>query len=185
MDLSSTTARVRLNMKRSPLESQGNRSKQRCVLEDSDEDEGVLGEGQVNEEVEHPRSEVSATEFDYWQQKEYGGILREVQSQNDLMSIHGGRSSEVAKKEVIKTRWVLKPQGEGVKASFVMKHFNTWKDENNDFYAGTPTPTSFNVDLALAGKRVALGESQTTACVDVSTARETKSTSRWMQTLFI
>ena len=59
-----------------------------------------------------------------------------------------------------KTRWVLKPQGEGVKARFVMKHFNTWKDENNDFYAGTPTPVSFNLVLALAAKRVALGKSR-------------------------
>ena len=29
---------------------------------------------------------------------------------------------------------MLKPQGEGVKARFVMKRFNRWKDENNDFY---------------------------------------------------
>ena len=51
-----------------------------------------------------------------------------------------------------------------------MKHFNTWKDENNDFYAGTPTPMSFNLVLALAAKRVAQGNSQTNACLDVSTA---------------
>ena len=96
--------------------------------------------------------------------------MRELQSQNDFMSFHGVPSSEVANKEVIKTRWVLKPQGEGVKARFVMKHFNTWKDENNDFYAGPPTPVSFNLVLALAAKRVALGKSQTIACLDVSTA---------------
>ena len=52
----------------------------------------------------------------------------------------------------------------------MMKHFNAWKDENNDFYAGTPTPASFNLVLALAAKRVALGKSQTIACLDVSTA---------------
>ena len=73
------------------------------------------------------------------------------------MSFHGVPSSEVANKKVIKTRWVLKPQGEGVKARFVLKHFNTRKDENNDFYAGTPTPVSFNLVLALAAKRVAVG----------------------------
>ena len=86
------------------------------------------------------------------------------------MSFHGVPSSEVANKKVIKTRWVLKPQGEGVKARFVLKHFNTRKDENNDFYAGTPTPVSFNLVLALAAKRVAFGKSQTIACLDVSTA---------------
>ena len=43
-----------------------------------------------------------------------------------------------------------------------MKHFNTWKDENDDFYAGTPTPLSFNLVLAI-GK-------VTIACLDVSTA---------------
>ena len=57
--------------------------------------------------------------------KEYEGILRELHSQNDFMSFLGVPSSEVTNKEVIKTRWVLKPQGEGVKARFVMKHFNT------------------------------------------------------------
>ena len=46
------------------------------------------GEMQVNEEVEHPTSEVSATEFDDWQRKEYEGTLREFQSQNDFMSFH-------------------------------------------------------------------------------------------------
>ena len=52
----------------------------------------------------------------------------------------------------------------------MMKHFNTWKDENNDFYAGIPTPLSFNSVLALAAKRGALGKSQTIACLDVSIA---------------
>ena len=53
-----------------------------------------------------------------------------------------------------------------MKACFVMKHYNTWKDENNDFYARTPTPVSFNLVLALAAKRVALGKSQTIACLN-------------------
>ena len=88
-----------------PLESQDDRAKQRRVLEDPDEDEVMIGEVQVNEEVEHPKSEVSATEFYDWQLKEYEGILRELQSQNDFMIIHGVPSSEVANKEVIKTRW--------------------------------------------------------------------------------
>ena len=75
-------ARVRLNMKRSPLESQVDRPKQRRVMEDPDEDEVMIGEVQVNEEVEHPTPEVSVTEFDDWQQKECERILRELQSQN-------------------------------------------------------------------------------------------------------
>ena len=129
MDFSDTSARVRMNMKRSPLESQGDRSKQRRVMEDPDEDGVIIGEVQVNEEVEHPVSEVSVAEFDDWQLKEYEGTLRELQSQNDFMSFHGVPSSDVVNKEVIKTRWVLKPQGDGVKARFVMKHFATWKDE--------------------------------------------------------
>ena len=40
-------------------------------MEDPDEDEVMIGEVQVNEEVEHPTSEVSVTEFDDWQQKEH------------------------------------------------------------------------------------------------------------------
>ena len=63
MDLSDMSARVRLNMKRSPLESQGDRSKQRRVMENLDDDEVIVGEVQVNEEVEHPTPEVSVTEF--------------------------------------------------------------------------------------------------------------------------
>ena len=51
--LSDMSARVRLNMKRSPFESQGDRSKQRRVMEDPDKDEVMTGEVQVNEEVEH------------------------------------------------------------------------------------------------------------------------------------
>ena len=60
MDLSDVPTRVRMNMKR----SQDHRAKQRRVLEDPDEDEVMIGEIQVNEEVEHPRSELSPTEFD-------------------------------------------------------------------------------------------------------------------------
>ena len=117
-----------------------------------------------------PSQRVFGNKFADWQQNEYEGMLREVQSQNDFMSFHGVPRSEGANKEVIKTRWVLKPQGEGVTARFVMKHFNTWKDENNDFYAGTPTPVSFNLVWAVAAKRIALGKSRTFACLDVSTA---------------
>ena len=128
MDLSDMSARVRVNMKRE-------RSKQRRVLENPGEVQVMIGEVQVNEEVEHPRSEVSATEFDDGQQRELEGILRELQSKNDSTSMHGVSSSVVANKVFIKKRWVLKEQGEGVKARLVMKHFNTWKDENNEFYA--------------------------------------------------
>ena len=51
-----------------------------------------------------------------------------------------------------------------------MSRQDTWKDENNDFYAETPTPMSLNLGFSLAAKRVALGKSQTVACLDVSTA---------------
>ena len=44
-------------------------------MEDFDEDEVMIGEVQVNEEVEHPMSEVSVAECDDWQQKEYEGNL--------------------------------------------------------------------------------------------------------------
>ena len=43
MDLSDAPARVRLNMKRSPLESHDGRPKQRRVLEDPDGDEVMIG----------------------------------------------------------------------------------------------------------------------------------------------
>ena len=45
-----------MNMKSSLLESQGDRSKQRRVLEDPDEYEVMIGELQVNEEVEHTQA---------------------------------------------------------------------------------------------------------------------------------
>ena len=66
----------------------------------------------------------------------------------------------------------------------------TWKDENNDFFAGTPTPATFTFVLALAAKRIALGTSQTIACLDVPLRFfmrrwEMKSTSHWTQTLFV
>ena len=51
--------------------------------------------------------------------------------------MHGASSTEVAHKEVIKERWMLKERSEGDKARIVMKHFNTWKEENHDFYAET------------------------------------------------
>ena len=130
----------------------------------------MIGEILLNEEVGHPRSEVSATKFQDWQQKYYEGKLQEYPSQNDFMSVRRVSSSEVANKEVIKTRCLLKEQGEGVNVRRVMKPFNTWKDENNDFHAGAPTPVSFNLVLALAAKRVALGKAQKVACPDVSSA---------------
>ena len=83
MDLSDVSPQVRLNMKRSPLESPDDRSKQRRVatatageattMKDPDEDEVMIGKVQVKEEVENQASEVSATEFDDWQQQEYEG----------------------------------------------------------------------------------------------------------------
>ena len=56
-------------MKRSPLENLGDRPKQRRVMEDPDGGEVMIGKLQVNEQVEHPTSEVSVTEFDVWQQE--------------------------------------------------------------------------------------------------------------------
>ena len=88
-------------------------------MADPDEDEVMIGEIPVNEEVEHRKSEVSGTEFDDWQQKEYEGRLKELQSQNDFRSTHG------------KQRGHQNTLGTGttkVKASkqdFVMIHFNT------------------------------------------------------------
>ena len=57
MNLSDMPARVRVNMKRSPLESQDDRVKQRRALEYPDEDEVMIVETQTNGEVEHPKSE--------------------------------------------------------------------------------------------------------------------------------
>ena len=48
------SARVRLNMKRSPLEGQDDRPKQRRVSVDPDEDEVMIGDIPVNEEVNIP-----------------------------------------------------------------------------------------------------------------------------------
>ena len=68
-------------------------------MEDSDEGEVMIGEVQVNEEVEHRKSEVSVTEVDDWQQKEYEGILRKLQPQNDFMSFLGVPSSVISMQE--------------------------------------------------------------------------------------
>ena len=62
MNLSDMSARVRLNMKRSPFESQGDRPKQRRVTEGPEEDEVMDGEVQVNEEVEQLEIEVMRSE---------------------------------------------------------------------------------------------------------------------------
>ena len=79
MDLSGAPAHVRLNMKRSPLESHIERQRQRRVIKNLDGDEVMIGEIQVNEVVEHPWSEVSTTEFHDWQQREYVEKLTELQ----------------------------------------------------------------------------------------------------------
>ena len=57
---------------------------QRRVLEDPDGDEVTIVDIQVNEEVEHPWSEVSATAVADWQQREHGVKLKDLQSQNDF-----------------------------------------------------------------------------------------------------
>ena len=141
----------------------------RPVLEGPDGDEVMIGEVQVNEEVENPWSEVSATEFDDWQQKEY---------------------AEVTNKEVIKRRWVLKPQGKGVKARFVMKPFHTWKTKTMISSQEHQLQCRSIWFWLLAAKRVALGKSQTMR-VWMFPLRfflrrsKMKSTSSWMQTPFV
>ena len=61
-------------------------------------------------------------------------------------------------------------ESETAKARLGMKHFNTYKDESDEFYARTSTPVSFNLVLTLAATPVALGKSQTVLCLDVATA---------------
>ena len=65
-----------------------------------------------------------------------GENLKEFQSRNDFMSMHrqGGHKKHVG---------FLKEQGSSVEARLVMKHFNTWKDESDELYAGAPTAVSF------------------------------------------
>ena len=70
-DLSDAPARVRLNMKRSPLESHSERPKQRCVLEYPDGVEVMIGETQVNKD----------DDCDDGQPRYYSGKLQELQSQ--------------------------------------------------------------------------------------------------------
>ena len=113
---------------------------------------------------------ISPEEFDDWRELERAGKVRELQSQSDFKSMHGVPSEQVVGKTVIKTRWVLKELGDSVKAKLVMKHFNTWKDSENQFYAGTPLPVSLNLLLVLAASRVVLGKSQTLDILDISTA---------------
>ena len=79
MDLSDAPACVRLNMKRSPLERHSERPKQRRVLANPDGDDGMIVEIQVNEDVDHPWSEVSATEFDDWQHEDFAGKLKDLE----------------------------------------------------------------------------------------------------------
>ena len=55
-----------------------NDPKQRRVLEDPGGDEVMIGDIQVNKEVEHPRSEVSAKEFDDEQHREFAGNCKSV-----------------------------------------------------------------------------------------------------------
>ena len=68
------------------------------------------------------------------QKRAHEGIVKELQSHNDFKSMHGVPSSEVVNKEIIKTRMMLKAQGERAKVRLVIKHVNTWKDEYNKFY---------------------------------------------------
>ena len=114
----------------------------------------------MKEEVEHPRSKVSATEFADWQQKEYEGILRELQSP----------SSGAANKEVIKTRWVLKPQGEGVKARFAIKILTRGKTRTTICMREHQLQCRSIWFWLWQQNGAALGSSQTIACLDVATA---------------
>ena len=163
MNLSDAAARVRLNMKRCHLQSHGERPKQRRVLEDPDGDEVMIGETQEKLNMHGQKSQPH--KFDDWQHKESSGKLKELQSQNDFMSMHEVPSSEAVNKEVIKTRWVLKQQSEAVNP-----RTTRGKKKAVSFHARTPTPVSCNLVLALRAKRVALGTSQTIVCLNVSTA---------------
>ena len=91
-DLWDAPARVRLNMKRSPLESHSERPKQRCVLEYPDGAEVMIGETQVNKDDEHTWSEVSATDCDDGQPRYYSGNCK---SFNHKRFHEHGRSTKV------------------------------------------------------------------------------------------
>ena len=76
-----------LPVKRSPLESRGNLTK-RHIIKNPDCDEHMIGEVQVNEEVEYSWPELKQQIVHHWHQKKRHGKLRELQSQNDFMKIH-------------------------------------------------------------------------------------------------
>ena len=57
--VSKEPAHVYLNMKRSPLDSHGARSKHRRVIESSDGDDIMIGEVQVNQEIEQVLGQTS------------------------------------------------------------------------------------------------------------------------------
>ena len=145
--------------------------KQRSMLQDPDGDKVMIGEIQVNEVVEHPWSEISATDIDDGKQREYAGGTSRAPV---IMRFHEHAWStkfwSCQQRCHQNTLVFLKEQGGTVISRLVMKHFNTWEEESNAFFAGSPTPDSFHLVLALAPKRVALGKSQTIACLDVSAA---------------
>ena len=83
--------------------------------------------------------------------------------------MHGVPSSEVVNKEVIETHGASKEQGEAVQTTTCHETFQRGKTKEMRS-ARAPTPVSFNLVLALVTKRVALGKSQTIACIRVTTA---------------
>lgn len=160
---------MRMNEKRSP-EAQGGRESMKKQRRIDSEGSMVIGAIHVNEEDTDNYPEITPEEFDDWHHRQREAKITELKSHDSFRSMHGVTKNEVIGKNIIKTRWVMRDQGDTVKGRLVMKHFNTWKDEEGEFYAGTPLPSSFNLLLSLAAKRVALGQSQTIACLDVSTA---------------
>ena len=71
----------------------------RSLLEISDGHTIMIGDVQVNEEVEGVWPEVSSQQVEGWHQRVRAGKVKWLQSQNDFMSMHDVPSSEVVNKE--------------------------------------------------------------------------------------
>ena len=134
-------------MKHRPLESHSERRKQRRVIESSDGYETIIGEVQVHEE-----SEV------VWPEGQ--GKVKGLQSQKDFMRMHGVPSSEVVNQETSGARWVMEEQGDSVKGRQVMKHFDSWKDENNEFLCRNTDSSPVQFGLGTGSKASDLVHSQ-------------------------
>ena len=148
-----------------------------------------MGEIQVNEEVEHSKSEVSTNLT--LGNREYEGKLKELQSRNDFMSMHGVSSSVVANEEVIITHWVLKEQGEGVKARLVIETFQHVERREQRFPCRNTNSSVVQFGSGFGSRTCRTGQVKKPLRVSMFPLRffmrrcKSKSTSRWMQTLFV